>query len=42
LDLTKNQAANSLAAEQTAVVEESFQERQSITVVKKDKQKLAL
>jgi hypothetical protein len=42
LDLTKNQASNSLAAEPTPVVEESVQEEQSITPAHKQKLKLTV
>jgi TolA-binding protein len=42
LDLTKNQASNSLAAEPTPVVEESVQERQSITPANKERLKLTV
>lgn len=40
LDLTKNQASNSLVAEPTPVAEESVQERQSITPANKQTPKL--
>jgi type II secretory pathway component PulF len=42
LDLTKNQASNSLAAEPTLVVEESSREGQSITTAIKEKPKLTV
>jgi TolA-binding protein len=42
LDLTKNQASNSLAAEPTPVVEESVQEGQSITHAHKERPKLTV
>jgi len=42
LDLTKNQASNSLAAEPTPLVEESVQESQSMTPAKKEKTKLTV
>jgi len=42
LDLTKNQAAHSLAAEPTSFVEEAVQERQSIVTAKREKAKLAV
>jgi hypothetical protein len=42
LDLTKNQASNSLAAEPTPVLEESVQERQTITPADKERAKLAV
>ena len=42
LDLTKNQASNSLAAEPTSVVEESVQEGQLIARAINEKPKLAM
>ena len=42
LDLTKNQASNSLAAEPTPVVEESVQEEQSITPAHRQKSKITV
>jgi hypothetical protein len=42
LDLTKNQASNSLAAEPIPIVEESVQEKESLTPVKKEKVKLTV
>ena len=42
LDLTKNQASNSLAADSTPVVEDSVQERQSIAPAVKAKSKIAM
>jgi len=42
LDLTKDQASNSLAAEPIAVVEESVQEKQSVAPVEKQTRKLTV
>jgi hypothetical protein len=42
LDLDKNQAANSLAAEPTMVVEESIQEKQSLTLANAGKTKITV
>jgi hypothetical protein len=42
LDLTKNQASNSLAAEPTPVIEESVQERQSVVSTNRERAKLTV